>query len=77
MDGQEMQVKLVKKRPLVAERPMPYPPFESKGCKSTITQDTLVPNPLSRVDVHELQSALDMAQDLPQTLVQVSDLLQE
>lgn len=76
MDGEKLQIKLVKKRPIAAERPMPYLTFESKGYKSAVIQDVPVSNPLSRVDVHELQSALDMAQDLPQTLVQVPDLLQ-
>ncbi|XP_057859398.1 uncharacterized protein LOC131068219 isoform X2 [Cryptomeria japonica] len=47
-----------------------------KGYKSAIIQDVPISNPLSRVDVHELQSALDMAQELPQTLVQVPDLVQ-
>jgi len=46
MDGEELQVKLVKKCPIVTERPMPYPPFENKGYKSTITQDVPVSNPL-------------------------------
>lgn len=45
-DGEELQVKLVKKCPIVTERPMPYPPFENKGYKSTITQDVPVSNPL-------------------------------
>lgn len=37
-------------------------------------QDVPISKPLSRADVLELQTALDMAQDLPQTLVQVPDL---
>jgi len=30
MDGEKLQVKLVKKRPIATERPMPYLTFESK-----------------------------------------------
>ena len=34
-------------------------------------------NPLSRVDVHELQSALDMAQDLPQVSISAISIVLE
>ncbi|GLJ04746.1 hypothetical protein SUGI_0002510 [Cryptomeria japonica] len=76
MDGEKLQVKLVKKRTVGSERPIPFLTLESMGYKSAIIQDVPISNPLSRVDVHELQSALDMAQELPQTLVQVPDLVQ-
>lgn len=55
---------------------MPFLTFETKGYKSAVIQDVPISKPLSRSDVMELQSALDMAQDIPQTLVQVPDLLQ-
>lgn len=32
MDGDKLQMKLVKKRPSLTERPMPYLTFESKVC---------------------------------------------
>ncbi|KAH9327646.1 hypothetical protein KI387_007824, partial [Taxus chinensis] len=76
MDGEKLQVKLVKKRTIGSERPTPFLTLESTGYKSAVIQDVPISSPLSRVDVHELQVALDMAQDLPQTLVQVPDLLQ-
>ncbi|GKB76902.1 hypothetical protein Tco_0943797, partial [Tanacetum coccineum] len=38
--------------------------------ESAVIQNAPTPNPLSRSDVLELQAALDMAQGLPQTLVQ-------
>ncbi|KAF5186839.1 Hus1-like protein [Thalictrum thalictroides] len=47
-----------------------------QGYKSAVIQDVPISKPLSRVDVVELQSAIDMAQDLPQTLVQGPDLHQ-
>lgn len=37
--------------------------------------DVPISKPLSQADVMELQSALDMAQDIPRTLVQAPDLL--
>ncbi|KAD1670710.1 hypothetical protein E3N88_42475 [Mikania micrantha] len=46
------------------------------GYKSAVIQDVPISKPLSRSDVLELQAALDMAQDLPQTLVQVPDMNQ-
>ncbi|XP_077244198.1 hus1-like protein [Tasmannia lanceolata] len=82
--GECIQIKLVKKLPPSGEggaasthqQPMPFLTFETKGYKSAVIQDVPISKPLSRSDVLELQSALDMAQDLPQTLVQVPDLLQ-
>ncbi|XP_019055424.1 PREDICTED: uncharacterized protein LOC104610120 isoform X2 [Nelumbo nucifera] len=71
-----LQIKLVKKLPSNSRQPMPFLTFETKGYKSAVVQDVPISKPLSRADVMELQSALDMAQDLPQTLVQVPDLLQ-
>ncbi|OVA10825.1 Checkpoint protein Hus1/Mec3 [Macleaya cordata] len=71
-----LQIKLVKKLPPNSQQPMPFLSFESKGYKSAVIQDVPISKPLSRADVLELQSALDMAQDLPQTLVQVPDLHQ-
>lgn len=76
MDGDKLQVKLVKKRAVAVQRPMPFLTFESKGHRTAVVQDVPISNPLTRIDVNELQTALDMAQDLPQTLVQVPDLHQ-
>eukprot|EP00268_Persea_americana_P032150 TRINITY_DN31539_c0_g2_i2.p1 TRINITY_DN31539_c0_g2~~TRINITY_DN31539_c0_g2_i2.p1 ORF type:complete len:267 (-),score=36.32 TRINITY_DN31539_c0_g2_i2:61-861(-) len=74
--GERLQIKLVKKLPAGSTQPMPFLTFETKGYKSAVIQDVPISKPLSRSDVMELQSALDMAQDIPQTLVQVPDLLQ-
>ncbi|KAF9613499.1 hypothetical protein IFM89_008346 [Coptis chinensis] len=71
-----LQVKLAKKLTPNSQQPTPFLTFESKGYKSAVIQDVPISKPLSRADVMELQSALDMAQDLPQTLVQGPDLLQ-
>lgn len=71
-----LQIKLVKKLPPHSSQPMPFLTFETKGYKSAVIQDIPISKPLSRADVLELQSALDMAQDLPQTLVQVPDMNQ-
>ncbi|XP_076892794.1 uncharacterized protein LOC143544617 [Bidens hawaiensis] len=71
-----LQIKLVKKLPPYSSQPMPFLTFETKGYKSAVIQDVPISKPLSRADVLELQSALDMAQDLPQTLVQVPDMNQ-
>ncbi|KAK9054655.1 hypothetical protein SSX86_025738 [Deinandra increscens subsp. villosa] len=71
-----LQIKLVKKLPPHSSQPMPFLTFETKGYKSAVIQDVPISKPLSRSDVLELQSALDMAQDLPQTLVQVPDMNQ-
>ncbi|KAI3947576.1 hypothetical protein MKW92_016819 [Papaver armeniacum] len=69
-----LQIKLVKKLPPNSQQPMPFLSFESKGYKSAVVQDVPISKPLSRADLLELQTALDMAHDLPQTLVQVPDL---
>ncbi|XP_043702851.1 checkpoint protein hus1 isoform X1 [Telopea speciosissima] len=71
-----LQIRLVKKQAPNSRQPMPFLTFETKGYKSAVIQDVPISKPLSRADVMELQSALDMAQDLPQTLVQIPDLLQ-
>ena len=71
-----LQIKLVKKLPPNCTQPMPFLTFETKGYKSAVIQDVPISKPLSRAEVLELQTALDMAQDLPQTLVQVPDLNQ-
>ncbi|XP_031267693.1 uncharacterized protein LOC116126129 [Pistacia vera] len=71
-----LQIKLVKKLPPNCTQPMPFLTFETKGYKSAVIQDIPISKPLSRAQVLELQTALDMAQDLPQTLVQVPDLNQ-
>ncbi|KAH8935114.1 hypothetical protein BDL97_17G012600 [Sphagnum fallax] len=76
MDGDKLLVKLVRKRPSLAEGRLPYLTFESKGHRSAIIQDVPISQPLNRIDVQELQSSLDMAQALPRTLVQVPDLQQ-
>ncbi|KAK9229423.1 hypothetical protein WN944_022385 [Citrus x changshan-huyou] len=68
------QIKLVKKLPPNCTRAMPFLTFETKGYKSAVIQDVPISKPLSRAQVLELQTALDMAQDLPPTLVQVPDL---
>ncbi|KAI3777763.1 hypothetical protein L1987_47565 [Smallanthus sonchifolius] len=71
-----LQIKLVKKLPPHSNQPMPFLTFETRGYKSAVIQDVPISKPLSRSDVLELQAALDMAQDLPQTLVQVPDMNQ-
>ncbi|XP_023549190.1 uncharacterized protein LOC111807621 [Cucurbita pepo subsp. pepo] len=71
-----LQIKLVKKLPLNCTQSMPFLTFETKGYKSAVIQDVPISKPMSRGQVLELQTALDMAQDLPQTLVQVPDLNQ-
>lgn len=71
-----IQIKLVKKLPPHSQQPMPFLTFETKGYKSAVIQDVPISKPLSRSDVLELQAALDMAQDLPQTLIQVPDMHQ-
>ncbi|KAG4958715.1 hypothetical protein JHK82_035421 [Glycine max] len=71
-----LEIKLVKKLPPNSTQPMPYLTLETRGYKSAVIQDIPISKPLSRAQVTELQSALDTAQDLPQTLVQVPDLNQ-
>lgn len=75
-DSNRLQIKLVKKLPPNCTQPMPFLTFETKGYKSAVIQDVPISKPLSRADVLELQTALDMAQDLPPTLVQVPDMNQ-
>ncbi|RXH68917.1 hypothetical protein DVH24_031250 [Malus domestica] len=71
-----LQIRLVKKLPPNSTQPLPFLTFETKGYKSAVIQDVPISKPLSRAQVLELQTALDAAQDLPQTLVQVPDLNQ-
>lgn len=71
-----IQIKLVKKLPPHSQQPMPFLTFETKGYKSAVIQDVPISKPLSRSDVLELQTALDMAQELPQTLIEVPDMQQ-
>ncbi|XP_065867235.1 uncharacterized protein [Euphorbia lathyris] len=71
-----LQIKLVKKLPPNCTQPMAFLTFETKGYKSAVIQDVPISKPLSRAQVQELQAALETAQDLPQTLVQVPDLNQ-
>lgn len=71
-----LEIKLLKKLPPNCTQPMPFLALETKGYKSVIIQDIPISKPLSRDQVLELQNGLDMAQDLPQTLVQVPDLTQ-
>lgn len=66
-----LQIKLVKKLPPNCTQPMPFLTFETRGFKSAVIQDIPISKPFSRAQVVELQNALDMAQDLPPTLVQV------
>ncbi|KAJ6427608.1 hypothetical protein OIU84_023072 [Salix udensis] len=68
-----LQVKLVKKLPPNSTQPMPFLTFETKGYKSAVIQDVPISKPLSRAQLLQLQAALDAAQDLPPTLVQVPD----
>ncbi|KAK4840024.1 hypothetical protein QYF36_026728 [Acer negundo] len=75
-NANRLQIKLVKKLPPNSTLPTPFLTFETKGYKSAVIQDVPISKPLSRAQVLELQTALDMAQDLPQTLVQVPDLNQ-
>uniref|UniRef100_A0A803KUC5 Checkpoint protein n=2 Tax=Chenopodium quinoa TaxID=63459 RepID=A0A803KUC5_CHEQI len=69
-----LQIKLVKKLPPNSTNPMPFLTFETKGYASAVIQDIPISKPLSRAHVLELQTALDDAQDLPRTLVGVSEL---
>ncbi|KAJ4812053.1 Hus1-like protein [Rhynchospora pubera] len=71
-----IQIKLVKKLPVGAQSPSSYLSFETKGPHAAVVQDVPISKPLSRADVLQLQSVLDSAQELPQTLVQVPDLSQ-
>ncbi|KAL2463034.1 Hus1-like protein [Forsythia ovata] len=69
-----LQIKLVKKLPPHSNQPMPFLTLETKGNKSAVIQDVPISKPLSRADVQELQMALDGAQEMPKTLVKVSEL---
>ncbi|XP_072983056.1 uncharacterized protein [Typha latifolia] len=71
-----IQIKLVKKLPAGSRNATPFLTFETKGLRSAVVQDVPISKPLSKADVVQLQAALDAAQDLPQTLVQVPDLSQ-
>ncbi|CAL9157126.1 unnamed protein product [Musa hybrid cultivar] len=75
-DTAAIQIKLVKKLPAGSRDPAPFLTFETKGRVSAVVQDVPISKPLPRDDVQQLQSALEAAQDLPQTLVQVQDLVQ-
>ncbi|XP_078427406.1 hus1-like protein isoform X2 [Wolffia australiana] len=70
----QVQIKLLKKSPPGSQQPSPFLSFETKGYKSAVVHDVPISRPLSKDDVAELQGALDMAQQLPQTLVQIPDL---
>ncbi|KAF8011637.1 hypothetical protein BT93_J2041 [Corymbia citriodora subsp. variegata] len=74
--SERLQIKLVKKLPANSTQPMPFLTFETKGYKSAVIQDVPISKPMSRAQVSELQAALDSAQALPKTLVQVHDLNQ-
>ncbi|CAM8941698.1 unnamed protein product [Rhodiola kirilowii] len=69
-------IKLVKKLPPNCTQPMPFLTFETRGFKSAVIQDVPISKPLSRADVLELQAALDLAQEIPKTMVQVQDMNQ-
>ncbi|KAL2335473.1 hypothetical protein Fmac_016686 [Flemingia macrophylla] len=71
-----LEVKLVKKLPPNSTQPMPFLTLETRGFKSAVIQDIPISKPLSRPHLLELQTALDTAQDIPQTLLQVPDLSQ-
>jgi HUS1 checkpoint protein len=66
-----LQIKLVKKVNQNCSVAAPFLTFETRGFKSAVVQDIPISKPLSRAQVVELQNALDMAQDIPQTLIQV------
>ncbi|XP_074309016.1 uncharacterized protein LOC141643665 [Silene latifolia] len=70
----QLQIKLVKKLPPNSTCPMPFLTFETKGYASAVIQDIPISKPMSRAQVVELQTALDDAQDLPRTLVGISEL---
>lgn len=71
-DANRLQIKLVKKLPPNCTNPTPFLTFETRGFKSAVIQDIPISKPLSRAQVVELQNALDLAQDIPQTLIQVT-----
>uniref|UniRef100_A0ACD5V497 Uncharacterized protein n=1 Tax=Avena sativa TaxID=4498 RepID=A0ACD5V497_AVESA len=71
-----IQVKLVNKQTAGSRSAAPFLTFETKGARSAVVQDVPISKPLSRSDVARLQAALDAAQELPETLVQVPDLPQ-
>ncbi|KAM0851086.1 hypothetical protein ACQ4PT_052639 [Festuca glaucescens] len=71
-----IQVKLVNKQTAGSRSAAPFLTFETKGARSAVVQDVPISKPLSRSDVARLQEALDAAQELPETLVQVPDLPQ-
>ena len=55
----------MKKLPPNCTQAMRFLTFETKGYKSAVIQDVPISKPLSRAQVLELQTALDMAQDIP------------
>jgi len=69
-----LEIKLVKKLSPNSTQSMPFLTLETRGYKSAVIQDIPISKPLSRAQVTELQTALDSAQDLPPTLVQVLPL---
>ncbi|XP_020209126.1 uncharacterized protein LOC109794075 [Cajanus cajan] len=71
-----LEIKLVKKLPPNSTQPMPFLTLETRACKSAVIQDIPISKPLSRALLLDLQTALHVAQDIPQTLVQVPDLSQ-
>ncbi|XP_050379720.1 LOW QUALITY PROTEIN: uncharacterized protein LOC126797081 [Argentina anserina] len=58
-----LQIKLAKKLTKNSTQKLPFLTFETKGYKSAVIQDVPISSPLSRSQVLELQTALDMAQD--------------
>ncbi|CAM6102241.1 unnamed protein product [Calypogeia fissa] len=75
MDGDQLVVNIVNKGSSISHNRLPYLTFESKGFRSSIVQDVPISEPLGRADVADIQAALDLAQTLPQTLVQVRLLM--
>ncbi|KAK7266480.1 hypothetical protein RIF29_19124 [Crotalaria pallida] len=71
-----LQIKLVKKLAPNCTVAMPFLTVETRGYKSAVIQDIPISKPLSKTQVVELQNALQVAQELPPTLVQVPDLIQ-
>ncbi|KAK9122528.1 hypothetical protein Sjap_012130 [Stephania japonica] len=69
-----VHVRLAKKQTKSNGPNMPFLTFETQGGNSTVIHDVPISSPLSPGDIMELQSALESAQEIPPTLVQVPDL---
>lgn len=74
LNSHGLLIKLVKKLPPHSTHPTPFLTFEAKGHRSAVVQDVPISKPLSRADVHDLQTALNNAQEMPATLVRAPEL---